>query len=78
MKNNIIGYAYYAGTYDVNLYKVIKKNEEVVFKLIGWQSFNRKEKIDEYVILLEEQGYKSKDEFINNNENKKLEKKMGG
>lgn len=72
MKNKLLGYAYEVGAYEVNVYKVLEINEELVFKLFSWRNFNRKEKIDEYVKALEDQGYKSKEYYINKYNSKKL------
>ncbi len=61
-----IGYAYEVGAYEINTYEVLEINGEIDFKIISWFDFNRKEKIDEYVMLLEEQGYKSKETYTTN------------
>lgn len=72
MKNKLLGYAYEVGAYEVNIYKVLEINGEIVFKLLSWRNFNRKEKIDEYVKALEDQVYKSKEYYINKYSSKKL------
>lgn len=69
---NMLGYAYEVGVYEVNVYKVLEINGEIVFKIFSWQNFNRKEQIDIYLRYLEDQGYKSKEYYINKYSSKKL------
>lgn len=72
---NMLGYAYEVGVYEVNVYKVLEINGEIVFKIFSWQNFNRKEQIDIYLRYLEDQGYKSKEYYINKYSSKKLRRK---
>lgn len=59
----LLGYAYEIGAYEVNTYKVLEANEEIIFKIDSWRDFNRKEKIDEYVKALENLGYNAKESY---------------
>ena len=76
-KKYFIGLAYLKGTYEINTYIVIKK-ENIEFILADCFDYNKKEDIDNKVIELEKTGYKNKDFYIEENIKKLVKENKNG